>query len=151
MHRTNTNTVHSVISELQMSIRKVLAWYGTSVRSVRTLKQRTYVPYPYHYEKRVPYLRKYSHRTAILVLESKNRLQSLTKKTYSHIHERMYGKNVFIAKMYHVAVFSRMKHLANYSGLQLLESKYVHFLKSFAFILGLRLQRYSINTKRYLP
>ena len=52
MHRTNTSTVRSVVSEL----RNVLAWYGTFERLlVRTFKQRTKVPYPFLHKKRVLY------------------------------------------------------------------------------------------------
>ena len=54
MHRPNNSTVRSVVSELQTSLRNVLAWYGTIVHLVRTFKQRTKVPYLH--KKRVPYL-----------------------------------------------------------------------------------------------
>ena len=49
MHRTNTSTVPSVISELQTLLRCVLAWYDTLVRLVRILIQIAYqstVPVP---------------------------------------------------------------------------------------------------------
>ena len=55
MHHTNTISVRSVVSELQVSLRNVLAWYDTLVRLVRTFKQRTNVPYPYLHNKRVPH------------------------------------------------------------------------------------------------
>ena len=54
MHRANTSTVRSVVSELQTLLRNVLSWYGTLVRLVRTFKQRTTVPYPYLHNKHVP-------------------------------------------------------------------------------------------------
>ena len=52
---TDTKTVGSVASELKTLSRNVLAWYGTFIRLVRTLKQRTNVLYSYLHEKRVPY------------------------------------------------------------------------------------------------
>ena len=45
MHRTNTNTERTVVTELQMSLCNVLARYGTLVHLVRAFKQRTPVPY----------------------------------------------------------------------------------------------------------
>ena len=54
MHRSNTSTVRSVVSELQTLIRNVLAWYATLLSLVRTFKQRSKVPYPYLHKKCVP-------------------------------------------------------------------------------------------------
>ena len=56
---TNTSTVRSVVSEMQMSLRGFVSDLNgiTLVRFVRTFIQRTKVPYPYHHKKRVSYKR----------------------------------------------------------------------------------------------
>ena len=57
MQLPNTRTVRSVLSELKMSLRNVLAWYPKLVRLVHTFKQHANVPYSYFLKKCVPYKR----------------------------------------------------------------------------------------------
>ena len=55
MHRTNTSTVRSVVSKLQMPLCNAVALCGTLVRLHRSFKQRTKVAFPYFPKKRIPY------------------------------------------------------------------------------------------------